>query len=167
MYGYESWTLKKAEHQRSDAFKLRFWRIFLSPLDCRRSNQSILKEIHPEYSLEGLILKPELQNFGHLMWRTDSFEKTLMLGKIGGKGQGDSRGWDGWMASLSQWTWVWAISRRRRTGKSAKLHFMWSQKVGHNWATELNWTELNWRRKWLPTSGMPGEIPWTEEASGL
>ena len=103
MYGYECWTLKKAEHQRSDAFKLRFWRIFLSPLDCRRSNQSILKEIHPEYSLEGLTLKPELQNFGHLMWRTDSFEKTLMLGKIEGRrrrGQQRMRWLDGITESI-------------------------------------------------------------------
>ena len=83
MYGYESWTIKKAEHQRIDAFELWCWRRFLRvPWTARRSNQSILKEISPEYSLEGLMLKLNLQHFGHLMRRTDSLEKTLMLGKI-------------------------------------------------------------------------------------
>ena len=85
MYGCESWTLKKAEHRSIDAFELwcwrRLWRVLWT---ARRSNQSILKEISPEYSLEGLMLKLKLQYFGHLMWRTDSFEKTLMLGKIEG-----------------------------------------------------------------------------------
>ena len=85
MYGYESWTMKKAEHQRIDAFELWCWRRLLRvPWTARRSNQSILKEISPEYSLEGLMLKLKLQYFGHLMRRTDSFEKTLMLGKIDG-----------------------------------------------------------------------------------
>ena len=85
MYGCESWTIKKAEHQRTDAFKLWCWRRLLRvPWTAKRSNQSILKEISPEYSLEGLMLKLKLQHFGHLMQRTDSFEKTLMLGKIEG-----------------------------------------------------------------------------------
>ena len=85
MYGYESWTLKKAEHQRIDVFELWFWRRLLRvPWTARRSNQSILKEISPEYSLEGLMLKLKLQYFGHLIQRTDSVEKTLMLGKIEG-----------------------------------------------------------------------------------
>ena len=89
MYGCESWTIKKAEHRRIDAFELWYWRRLLRfPWTARRSNQSILKEISPEYSLEGLMLK--LQSFGHLMQRTDSFEKTLMLGKIEGKKR---RGW--------------------------------------------------------------------------
>ena len=93
MYGCESWTLKKAEHQRTDAFELWCWRRLLSvPWTARRSNQSIPKEISPEYSLEGLMLKLKLQYFGHLMQRTDSFEKTLMLGKIeGGKRRGQQR----------------------------------------------------------------------------
>ena len=83
MYGCESWTIKKAEHQRIDAFKLWCWRRLLRvPWTARRSNQSTLKEISPEYSLEGLMLKLKLQHFGHLMLRTDSFEKTLMLAKI-------------------------------------------------------------------------------------
>ena len=86
MYGYESWTLKKAEGQRIDAFKLWCWRRLLRvPWTARRANQSILKEISPVYSLEGLMLKLKLQYFGHLMQRTDSFEKTLMLGKIEGR----------------------------------------------------------------------------------
>ena len=86
MYGCESWTIKKAEHQRIDAFELWFWRRLLRlPWTARRSNQSILKEISPEYSLEGLMLKLKLQHFGHLMQRTDSLEKTLILGKTEGK----------------------------------------------------------------------------------
>ena len=86
MYGCESWTIKKAEHQRTDAFELWCWRRLLRvPWTARRSNQSILKEISPEYSLEGLMLKLKLQSFGHLMQRVDSLEKTLMLGEIGGR----------------------------------------------------------------------------------
>ena len=86
MYGYESWTIKNAESQRIDAFELRYWRRHLRvPWTTRRSNQSILKEISPEYSLEGLMLKLKLQYFGHLMRRAESLEKTLMLGKIEGR----------------------------------------------------------------------------------
>ena len=86
MYGCESWTIKKAECQRIDAFELRCWiRLLRVPWIARKSNQSILKEISPEYSLEGMMLKLKLQYFGHLMWRTDSLEKTLMLGKIEGR----------------------------------------------------------------------------------
>ena len=86
MYGCESWTIKKAEHQRIDAFELWCWRRLLRvPWTARRSNQSILKEISPGYSLEGLMLKLKLQYFGHLMRRTDTFEKTLMLGKTEGR----------------------------------------------------------------------------------
>ena len=92
MYGCESWTIKKAEHRRTDAFKLWCWiRLLRVPWTARRSNQSILKEISPEYSLEGLMLKLKLQYFGHLMWRTDSLEKTLILEKIGGR----RRRWQG------------------------------------------------------------------------
>ena len=93
MYGYESWTIKKAENWRIDASELWCWRRLLRvPWTARRSNQSILKEISPEYSLEGLMLKLKLQYFGHLMWRADSFEKTLMLGKIeGGRRRGRQR----------------------------------------------------------------------------
>ena len=102
MYGCERWTVKKAECQRIDAFDLWCWRRLLRvPWTPRRSNQPILKEINPEYSLEGLMLKPKLQYFGHLMRRTDSLEKTLMWERLKA-GEGDDRGWDGWMASLTQ-----------------------------------------------------------------
>ena len=107
---YEMWELdcKKAERQRIDAFELWCWRRLLRVRwTARRSNQSILKEISPEYSLDGLMLKLKLQYFGHLMWRNDSVEKTLMLGKIEVRGKGDDRGWDSWMASPTRWTWVW------------------------------------------------------------
>ena len=138
MYGCESWTVKKAERWRIDAFELWCWRRLLRvPWTARRSNKSILKEISPRCSLEGLMLKLKLQYFGHLMQRTDSFERTLMLGKIEGRRR---RGWDGWMASLTQWTWVWVdFGSWWWTGRPGVLQFMGSQRVGHNWATELNW----------------------------
>ena len=110
-----------------------------SPLTSRRSNQSILKEISPEYSLEELMLKLKLQYFGHLMQRTDSLEKTPVLEKIEGRRRG-RRGWDGWTASLTQWTWVWVKSGCRwRTGRPGVLQSMGSEGVGQNWATELTW----------------------------
>ena len=103
-----SWSLKKAEHGKTDAFELWCWRRLLGvPWTARRSNQSILKEISPEHSLEELMLKLKLWYSGHLLWRTDLLEKTLMLGKIKVGGEGDDRGSDGWMVSLTQWTWVW------------------------------------------------------------
>jgi len=99
MYGCESWTIKKVECQRIDAFELWCWRRLLRvPWTARRSNQSILKEFNPDYSLEGLMLRLKLQYFGHLMRRAILLEKTLMLGKIEGRRRGDNRGWDGWMA---------------------------------------------------------------------
>ena len=136
MYGCENWTAKKAEHRRIDAFELWCWRRLLRvPWTARRSNQSILKEINLEYSLKGLMMK--LQYFGHLMWRADSFEKTLMLGKIEGRRRTNDRGWDYWMASLTQWTWVWVSSRRWcRTGKPGVPQSLRSQRVGHDWVTE-------------------------------
>ena len=134
-----SWTIKKAEHQTIDAFELWCWRRLLRvPCTARRSNQSILKEISPEYSLEGLMLKLKLQYFGHLMPRTDSLEKTLMLGKIEGSRRRDDRGWDGWMASPTRWTWVWVSSRSWWwTGKPGVLWFMGSQRV--DTTERLNW----------------------------
>ena len=102
MYGCKSWTIKKAECQRIDAFELWSWRSLLKvPWTARISNQSILKEISPGYSLEGLMLKLKLQYFGHLMQRTGSLAKTLMLGKTEGREEGDVKEWDGWMASLT------------------------------------------------------------------
>ena len=132
----------KAEHRRIDAFELWCWRRLLRvPWTARRSSQSILKEISPEYSLEGLMLKPKLQYFGHLMRKTDSFEKTLMLEKIEGREEGR---WDGWMASPTWWTWVWVNSGSWWwTGKFGILQSMGLQRVGYNWVTELNWINSN------------------------
>ena len=139
MYGCKSWTVKKAERWRIDAFELWCWRRLLRvPWTARRSNQSTLKEISPGCSLEGLMLKLKLQYFGHLMGRTDSFEKTLMLGRI----EGRRRGWqrmrllDGITESTDM---IWVNSRSWWwTGRPGVLRFMGSQRVGHDWATELN-----------------------------
>ena len=142
MYGCESWTVKKAECRRIDAFELRWWRRLLRvSWTARRSNQSILKEIGPGCSLERMMLKLKLQYFGHLMQRVDSLEKTLTLGRIGGRRR---RGWrrmrwldgitDSMDVSLSEYSgrWWW-------TGRPDVLQFMGSQRAGHDWATELNW----------------------------
>ena len=137
MYGCESWTVKKAEHWRIDAFELWCWRRLLRvPWTTRRSNQSILNKINSESSLQGLMLKLKLQYFGHLMRRTD------LLGKIEGKKRGDDRGWDGWMALPTRWTWGWVGSRSWWwTGKAGVLQSMGLQRDRHDWATELlNWT---------------------------
>jgi len=140
MYGCENWTVKKAEHRRIDAFAVWCWRRLLRvPWTARRSNQSILKEISPGCSLEGLMLKLKFQYFGHLMWRVDSLEKTLMLAGIGGRRR---REWDSWVASPTEWTRVWVNSGSRWwTGRPGVLRFMGSQGVRHNWATELTWTD--------------------------
>ena len=143
MYGCDSWTIKKAECWRIDAFEL--WccrRLLRAPWTARRSNQSILKEISLEYSLEGLMLKLKLQYFGYLIQRTDSLEKTLMLGKIEGRGRrGEQRmRWlDGITDSMDM-----SLSKLRRwwwTRKPGVLQSMASQRVRHDWATDLNWTE--------------------------
>ena len=150
MYGCESWTIKKAEHRRIDAFELCCWRRLLRvPWMARKSKQSILKAISPEYSLEGLMLK--LQYFGHVMWRTDLLQKTLMLGKIKAGEEWDSRGWDGCMASPTLWTWVWANSMSWWcTRKSGVLQSMGSQRVGHDWVTELtDWQRLEFSHNML------------------
>ena len=145
MYGCESWIIKKAEHRRNDAFELWCWRRLLRvPWTSRRSSQSILKEISLEYSFKGLILKLKLQYIVHLMWRTDSLEKTLIMGNIEGGRRGDDRRWDVWVASLTQWMWVWVNSRSWQwTGRPGVLQSMGSQRVRHIWVTELNWIYID------------------------
>ena len=136
MYGYESWSIKKAEHWGIDAFELWCWRRLLRvPWTARRSKQSILKEINPEYSLEGLMLKR--QYFGHLMQRTNSLEKTLILGKIEGRRRRRRQRMRWLDTSPTQWTWVWASSGRWwRTGKPGTLQSVGLQRVRHDWETE-------------------------------
>ena len=117
-----------------------FWTVVLDknleiPLDCKKIRPSILKEMSPEYSLKGLMLK--LQYFCHLVQRTDSLEKTLMLERFKAGGEGDDRGLDGWMTSPTQWIWVWTGSRSW-TGRPGMLHTIGSQRVGHNWVTGLS-----------------------------
>ena len=142
VYGCESWAIKKAEHWRIDAFELQCWRRLLRvPWTAMRSNQSILKEISPEYSLEGLMLKLKLQYFGYLIWRNFSFEKTLMMGKIeGGKRRGRQRmRWLDGITDLIVWvnsrSWWWM-------GRPGVLQSVGSQRVRQDWAAELNWKKL-------------------------
>ena len=144
MYRCESWTIKKAEHQRIDVFELWCWRRLLrAPWAARKSNQSILKEISPGFSLEGLMLRLKLQYFGHLMQRADF--PSWCWERLRAGGEGDDRGWDGWMASSTQWRWVWVDSGSWWwTGRPGMLRFMGLQRVRHEWETELNWTELEW-----------------------
>ena len=143
LYECESWTIKKAEHQKTDAFELWCWRRLLRvPWTARRSNQSILKELSLEYSLEGLMLKLKFQSFGRLMWRTDSFERPWCWERLKGRGEGDNRGWDGWMVSPTQWTWVWVCSGSWWwTVRPVMLQSMGLQ----SWTRLSNWTELVWK----------------------
>ena len=142
MYGCKSWIIKKAEHWGTDNFDL-CWRGLLRVPWTAKSNQPILKEINPEYSLEWLILNLKLQYFRHLMWRANSLEKTMILGKTEDRRRG-GRGWDGWMASLTEWPWIWAKSRRSwRTEESGMLQSVGWQRVGHDLATKQHqqWTD--------------------------
>ena len=142
MYGCESWTEKKAESQRIEAFEQWCWRRLLRvPWTARRSNQSILKGISPGCSLEGLILKLKLQYFGYLMWKPESFEKTLMLGKTESRrrrGPQRMRWWDGITDSMDMG--LGGLRELVMTGRPGVLWFMGSERVGHAWGTELNWS---------------------------
>ena len=148
LYGYESWTVKKAECRSIDAFEL--WcrrRLLRVRWTAKRSNQSILKEISPECSLEGLVLKLKCQYFGHLMQRADSLEKTLMLGKIEGRKRMGRRRIR-WLDDITDSTeWVWMDSGSWWwTGSPGVLRFMGLQRVRLGWATELNWIRW-WSRR--------------------
>ena len=145
MYKCESWTIRKAECQRIDAFELWCWRRLLRvPWRARRSNQSILKEISPEYSLEGLMLKLKLPILGPpdakiwLIWKDPDAGKNWIWEEKGT--QDEMVGWHHSMPCPTPWTWIWASSRSWGwTGKPGMLQSMESQRVGHDWATELNW----------------------------
>ena len=143
LYGCQRWTIKKAECWRIDAFELWCWqRLLRVPWTAKISNQSILKEISPERSLEGLMLKLKLQYFGHLMQRADSFESIISWcrERLKTGGEGDDRGWDGRMVLPTQWTWVWASSGSWCcTGKPGGVQSMGSQRVRHDSVTELNY----------------------------
>ena len=141
-----NWTTKKSECRRIDAFELWCWRRLLRvPWTARRSNQSILKEINLEYSLERLMVRLKLRYFGHLMWRADSWKRPWCWERLKARGEGDDRGRDGWMASLTQSTWFWASSGWWwKTGKTGVLQSMGSQRAWCDWETEpgvWKWSE--------------------------
>ena len=163
-YGFSSshvcmWEL---DHKESwaGAFELWCWRRFSRvPWTARRSNQSILKKISPEDSLEGLMLKLKLPHFGYLMQRTDSLEKTLFWGKLKMGGEGDDRGWYGWMASPTQWTWVWVSSMSWQwTGKPVVLQ---SNGVTKRWTWLSNWTDTIWQMSWVRLTFTLANMSWT------
>ena len=138
MYGCDRWTINKVEHQRTDAFELWCWRRLLRvPWTARRSNQSVLKEINLEYSLKGLVLKQKIQYLATWCKHPTHWKRLWCWERLRVGGEEGNGGWDGWMASLIQWTWVWANSRRWwRTGKPGLLQFMGLKRIKHELATE-------------------------------
>ena len=145
VYGCESWTVKKAECRRIDAFELWCWRRLLRiPWTARRSNQSILKEISPGCSLKDWCWSWNSSTLATWCEELTHLKRPWYWERLRAGREGDNRGWDGWMASPTQWTWVWVESRSWWwTGRPGMLRFMGSQRVGHDWATELNWTLIN------------------------
>ena len=169
IYGCESWTLKKAECQKIDAFELWCWRRLLRvPWTVRRSNQSILKEISPGCSLEGLLLKLKLQYLATSSKELTHWKRPWCWEGLGAGVERDNRGWDGWMASPTQWTWVWVNSWSCWwTGRPGVLRFMELQRVRHDWVTELNWTkdtftgenQISYRWEFYENLRLPGSHP--------
>ena len=144
MYGCESWTIRKAEHWKIDAFELWHWRRLESPLDCKE-----IQPVHPNGDQSWVFIgRTDFEAEAPILWPPDA--KSWLIGKdpdsgkrLKAGGEGDNRGWDGWMASLTQWTWVWVNSRSWWwTARPGVLQFMGSQRVGHDWVTEPNWAEL-------------------------
>ena len=152
MHTCESWTMKKAERQRTNALELWCWRRFLRvPWTARRANQSILKAVNPEYSLEGLILKLKLQYFGHLIWRLTYWKRPSCWVGLKAKGAGGGREWDGEIASPVQWTWVWAISG------SLPCYSPWNCRVGHDVTTKQQENTVCHCFHWSPIY-----LPWSD-----
>ena len=145
MYGCESWTVKKAECRKIDAFELWCWRRLLRvPWTARRSKQSILKEISPGVHWKDWCWSWNSNTLATACEELTHWKRPWCWEELGAGGEGDDRGWDGWMASPTQWTWVWVNSGSWWwTGRPGVLQFMGSQRVRHDWVTELNWTEYS------------------------
>ena len=150
VYGHDSWTIKKAECRRIDAFELWcWWGLLRVPWTARRSNQSILKKISPGYSLEGLMLNWNSNTLATWYKEQTYLKRPWCWKRLKAGGEGDDRGWDSWMASPTQWTWVWVNSESWwLSGRPGVLQSMGLQRVGHGWATKLNWTAFSSERTW-------------------